>query len=34
MMYKITLADDSTLENLREQVKVLVGKSEDIIIKN
>ena len=34
MMYKITLADDTVLENLREQVKVLVGKSEDIIIKN
>ena len=33
MMYKITLADDTVLENLREQVKVLVGKSEDIIIK-
>ena len=34
MMYKITLADDTVLENLREQVKVLVGKSEDIIIRN
>ena len=34
MMYKITLADDTALENVREQVKVLVGKSEDIIIKN
>lgn len=34
MMYKITFSDGTTLENLREQVKALLGKSEDIIIRN